>query len=483
MNGGDRQAGFLQDAPSDGTTKRICIIGAGAGGLAALKVISETSYCKSGSWKIVAYESRANVGGVWCPAPPTDDPPLTPLYDSLTTNLPHPVMAYTSYPFPPSTPLFPPAATVQTYLESYAVHFNLLPLIQFETTVLNATWRTSHWKVTISTNEILEFDHLIVANGHYRVPLVPDVPGLAHWIREGKAFHSAYYRRPQESGHKVLVVGGGPSGRDISTEMRSYARTVIHSVPDAIPGGVDTFMTRGRPLQFYEDGRVSFEDGFMEEGVDRCILATGFQFSFPFFGEDVMRKGEVPPHPPLPSDLFNSTYHVFPIAKYLFPFQSRYPVNSLAFMTVLIRVVPFPLAEAQAYAIVQAFTDPLSLNRVQEEKALMSRSQMLMEKGASSPLELAKGWFRFVDDEQWDYRDDLFSFAAESGKCRAIKVAKWEKEMYHEKDVLRAAWRDLETRGEAGRWVEGVGAKGPWEWVDMMYRLLKHIRGEDVGCY
>lgn len=34
-------------------------------------------------------------------------PPPTPMYGSLTTNLPHSVMVYSSFSFLPSTPLFP----------------------------------------------------------------------------------------------------------------------------------------------------------------------------------------------------------------------------------------------------------------------------------------------------------------------------------------------------------------------------------------
>jgi cation diffusion facilitator CzcD-associated flavoprotein CzcO len=46
-------------------SKRICVIGAGAAGLAMLKYLSQTSYFKTGSWSVVAYESRSKVGGVW----------------------------------------------------------------------------------------------------------------------------------------------------------------------------------------------------------------------------------------------------------------------------------------------------------------------------------------------------------------------------------------------------------------------------------
>ena len=45
--------------------KHICIIGAGPGGLAALKIVTETPQYKSGQWKATVFEEREKVGGVW----------------------------------------------------------------------------------------------------------------------------------------------------------------------------------------------------------------------------------------------------------------------------------------------------------------------------------------------------------------------------------------------------------------------------------
>ncbi|KAI6028473.1 hypothetical protein F5J12DRAFT_381664 [Pisolithus orientalis] len=457
-------------------TKRICVIGAGASGLAALKVISDTSHFRSGAWSLTAFESRESVGGIWSPAPPATDPPLTPLYDSLTTNLPHPIMAFMSYSFPPSTPLFPPAQVVLDYLKSFAHHFHLLPLIQFNTTVISAKWDNTGWLVTVSTGETLAFDHVIVANGHYRLPRIPNIPGVDHWLRIRRASHSAWYRSPQALGHKVLVVGGGPSGQDIAAEMRSYATVVVHSVSGALVEGDAHFKRVGRALRFYDDGRVLFEGDIVEEEIDYCILATGYKFDFPFFASDVIRTEQVPSHSPLPPDLYNSTHHVFPLAMFIFPLQSHYPASSLAFMGLPFKVVPMPLMEAQACAIVRVISDPSSLNKQREAEKVTARSQLLARWGASTLSEQAKIWLRFQGTEQWDYRDDLFAFAAQSGDCPAVKVRPWEKSMYSVKKVLRDAWRDLESRGEAHKWVEGVGENSVEEWVEMMERLLKHAK-------
>ncbi|OAX41509.1 FAD/NAD(P)-binding domain-containing protein [Rhizopogon vinicolor AM-OR11-026] len=464
--------------------KRICVIGAGAGGLAALKVISDTAYFKSGKWSVIAYEARTNVGGIWRPAPPVADSynvPLTPLYDSLTTNLPHPVMAYTSYSFPPETPLFPRAHVVQTYLESYALHFNLMPFIRFSTTVLDARWESTKWIVTLSDGERLTYDHLVVANGHYHIPRIPDVPGLADWVKHDKAFHSVWYRKPDFLGDKVLIVGGGPSGQDIAAEMCTVTSVVVHafSNPGAEPKSVNTgnLIRRGRAIEFRANGQVIFDDGILEDNIDRCILATGFQMHLPFLeGSSMINKNMPPEIPPLiPSELFNSTYHVFPLEKHLFPLQTQYPVSSVAFMGLMMMVAPLPLMEAQAHAIVRAFADPGSLDPITEAADIIARAEKIRRAGASTPLDTAKAWFRFDKDEQWSYRDELYEFAqdVESG-TPPIKVTEWEKECCDLTVEMRSAWERLEKSGEAGEWLRDVGKNGVQDWVDLMHRVMDY---------
>ncbi|KAG1756420.1 uncharacterized protein EDB91DRAFT_14826 [Suillus paluster] len=461
--------------------KQICIIGAGAGGLAALKVISDSAYFKSGKWSVIAYDTRTNVGGIWLPAPPVADAynaPLTALYDSLTTNLPHPIMAYTSYSFPPETPLFPPAHVVQTYLESYAAHFNLMSLIRFNTTVLDARWESTQWTVTLSDGGHFAYDHLIIANGHYHLPRIPEVSGLADWMKHGRASHSAWYRKPNYLGDKILVVGNGPSGQDIAAEMCTVTPVVVHAVtvPDAATNDTGNLVRRGRPVEFKDNGQVVFNDGTVENNIDHCILATGFHMHFPFLeGASMINKNIPPDFPPLPSgELFNSTYHVFPLAKHLFPLQTQYPITSVAFMGLIIKVAPFPLMEAQAHAIVRAFADPSSLDPVAEAVDIISRSEKIKRAGASTPLDIAKAWFRFDRADQWNYRDELYQFAQATGPL--IKATEWEKELYDLKVELRSAWEDLEKSGESGEWLRDVGKNGDQDWVALMYRVADYAK-------
>jgi hypothetical protein len=52
------------EVDSDGIRK-ICVVGGGAAGLATLKVIVDTPQYQAGTWKVVAFEARDKVGGVW----------------------------------------------------------------------------------------------------------------------------------------------------------------------------------------------------------------------------------------------------------------------------------------------------------------------------------------------------------------------------------------------------------------------------------
>ncbi|KAH9939545.1 FAD/NAD-P-binding domain-containing protein [Amylocystis lapponica] len=446
--------------------KNICVIGAGPSGLAALKIIADTPQYKAGLWHPTAFERREEVGGIWLPAPPTADPPATPLYDSLTTNLPHPLMAYSSFSSRPRPRSFP---------RSYAEHFQITPHIRLRTAVTAASWDTSTatWTVDLSDGQKREFDFLIVANGHYYIPRFPDTPGVAAWLAAGKATHAAWFRRPSDLGHTVLVVGGGPSGIDISAEMRTTANTVIHSITDGVREDLDggAFKRRGRVAEFLapSSGTVRFEDGTSDTSIDHCILATGYQYAYPFFAPDLLVPAAPPPVPPLPARLHNSTYGVFPLARHLFPLAAGLPPGALALLGLPMRVAPLPLIEAQMRAAVRVFAEPAALDAAQEARAVVARHAALRtELGTDDEAALAREWLRFKVAEQFAYRDALDVLAG-SGE----RVPAWASEIYPRSLELREEWRALERAGEAEKWVRGVGEGGTEEWVDLMRRLLR----------
>ncbi|KAG7448693.1 FAD/NAD(P)-binding domain-containing protein, partial [Guyanagaster necrorhizus] len=461
----------------------ICIIGAGPTGLATLKTVLDTEQFKSGNYKPTVFEARDQVGGVWQPSEPVDDqPPLSALYDSLTTNIPHPVMSFTSLPFPPSTPLYPVARVVEDYLQAYAKHFGLNTHIRLGTSVVALQFdsESSKWKVKLSTKETLDFDWVIVCSGHYSKPRYPDTPGLSKWLHDKRASHSSWYRRPQDViGDKILVVGNGPSGIDISAELRRHVKILVRSVSGGTGEEDGNLIVRPRAVHYEDDGSVLFEDGSKEAGIDRCILATGFEVSFPFLSNEDLVPGLPAAVPPLPRELYNSTYNIFPLAQHLFPFQSRFPPTTIAFMGLLIKVAPFPLVEAQARAALHIFAHPNELDLAKETADIVTRYQQLRaELQTEDPLALAKAWHVFKGSEQFDYRDELYAYTAPSFGGDAKVVPQWEKDMYDNKITLKQVWFDLVKEGVADDWVRGVGENGPQDWVALAKRMMKRARQE-----
>ena len=420
------------------------------------------------------------------PATRSENPPLTPLYDSLSTNIPLPVMAFPGFPFPPETSLFPTAAVVQKYLEDYAVNFDLSRFVRLCTCVEKVYWDTDsrEWDVTLSTGERLKFDFVVVANGHYRKPRYPLATGLHSWLDSGRAMHSAWYRRPSEFAHHktVMVVGGGPSAKDLCTDLMSIIPFLLHSIPpspsqiaDTYPDDTETYRKVGRVVEYRDGGSVLLEDDSIELNIDLVILATGYEMSFPFFSQI---KSEIPPlPPPLPNELYNSTYHVFPLALHLFPLQAIFPPTSIAFPGLLYRVAPFPLFEDQARAIAEVLKDPASLDRLSSAVDIVARVHTLMrEKGTDSRLHIAKAWSRFALLEPFEYRAQLNAFSGRNWKAPECEVECWKNKV-----VLRREWEVIERSGKAGEWIKGVGMNGMDDWTGLCRKLIK--QRETSSCH
>jgi hypothetical protein len=382
-------------------------------------------------------------------------------------------MAFSSYWFKPGTPLYPPASTVLEYLQSYAVHFDLLKYVQLNVRVEQAIWKAESWKVRLSNGHIHRFDKLIVANGHYGLPRYPAIPGIKHWLDTNRASHSVYFRNELSyNGQVVLVIGNGPSGQDISAEVAKVARTVYHSTTGGTPNKTGNIHQRGRVIKFKEDGTVIFDDGGPpSEIIEHAILATGYVMSFPFLPQ--LRAGPMSEMPPLPTHLINTSYSLFPLARHLFPLQDDFPPSAIAFIGLPIRVAPFPLFEAQCRYIVQVYKDAATFDETEESRRVIARFDALCNQWGHKLDLVAKLWHVFEKGElQFTYRKELLDIANAPAECYPEE---WALRIYMYKLELRDAWRNLEYEGKADEWVKNVGIGGRDEWVEMMDRLLDTI--------
>lgn len=117
-------------------------------------------------------------------------------------------------------PIHPPAKDVQKYLESYAEHFNVLPHIQFSTTVdhverdeVNKKWLVYVRDEKTGTLTPHEFDRVAIATGLLNAKRTPTVKGIERFA--GEVVHSREFKVPAKyEGKNVVVVGIGASGAD-----------------------------------------------------------------------------------------------------------------------------------------------------------------------------------------------------------------------------------------------------------------------------
>ena len=420
--------------------------------------------------------------------PGQDGPvPPTPLYNSLTTNLPHPLMAFHDFLFPPSTSLFPPASRVLAYLRAYADHFDLRKHIRFDTKVDSLHWNAaiSKWELGIIEGDKGEsltkdlYDAVILSNGHYGEPRLPSIPGIAEWQAMGKKLvHSVWYREPSPfRGLTVLVVGGGPSGLDISKEVSHAARLVYHSMTGASRTEEGAILMRGRVAELRpHDNSVRYEDDTWDTGIDHIVFATGYKFFFPSLTH--LEQDATPPlDRPLPDHLFNSTSHVYPLARHVFPLRDYAP-QTLAFIGLPGRLTPFPAWEVQAQAVATIFLDgDDKFDPAAEESRVTARYEVLRRRSGSNLSFIAQQWHRMQEDDaeledQFQHRKELIDLAGKEG----WEVQPWEPYIYANAVPLRAAWVALEKSGAADDWVQGVGENGIGEWVDLMHKVLDHAK-------
>ena len=91
-------------------------------------------------------------------------------------------MSFRDHFFPSTTPLFPTAAQVQTYLVAYAQIFGLRPYINFGTAVTRLHKDGEEWVVESTGKDgetVGRYDRVVVANGHYEQVHVPEIPGIS----------------------------------------------------------------------------------------------------------------------------------------------------------------------------------------------------------------------------------------------------------------------------------------------------------------
>jgi cation diffusion facilitator CzcD-associated flavoprotein CzcO len=256
---------------------RVAIIGAGVAGLATAKVLTQAGH------DVRIYDKTPDVGGVWS---------RTRRYPGLTTQSPKAQYSLSDFPMPRDYPEWPTGAQVQGYLAGYADAFGLTPSLRLSTEV-TAAWPTPDGGWTVETRRAGSagsagnagggasqetFDRLVVANGVFCEPAVPNYPGLAEFtaaggrVVAGTELHDA----EQARGRHVLVVGYGKSACDITVPVSEVgastdviARQMLWKVPRRIGGFLNFKM-----LLLTRMGEALFRYRYLR-GVERFLHGPG----------------------------------------------------------------------------------------------------------------------------------------------------------------------------------------------------------------
>jgi cation diffusion facilitator CzcD-associated flavoprotein CzcO len=165
-------------------------------------------------------------------------------------------MSFSDKPFPYGP--FVPHWVPKQYIENYFSWHKIDQCLVLNTTVEDVASIPAkdegynRWKLTLRRYDPIRksddwweevFDAVILANGHYSVPIVsalisiscanslglttryhkiPEVPGLTDYMKQypGRVSHSKSYRRSDLfSNKRVLVIGNSASGHDITTQL------------------------------------------------------------------------------------------------------------------------------------------------------------------------------------------------------------------------------------------------------------------------
>jgi cation diffusion facilitator CzcD-associated flavoprotein CzcO len=175
---------------------RMVILGTGFSGLGMAIQLKQHGYDD-----FVVIERAADIGGTW-----RDN-----TYPGCACDIPSHLYSFSFALNPHWSRMYPPRQEIQSYLRHCARRFGLLPHIQWNCTLQEASWNEDdrHWHITTTQGGFIA-DFLILGNGPLSEPSLPAIPGLEHF--EGVVFHSAQWRHDYDlSGKRVAVIGTGAS--------------------------------------------------------------------------------------------------------------------------------------------------------------------------------------------------------------------------------------------------------------------------------
>ncbi len=245
----------------------VLIIGAGPAGITSAYYLQQAGI----AYKVI---DRAEVvGSTWAG-----------LYPSLRLNTSRYYSHLPQTPFPRSYGVYATGKQYYAHLAQFVREheFN----IELGVEVYRVAPEGTYWRVETSTGTC-RYKAVITATGIYGSPVMPQIPGMDAF--QGELYHAHDFKDPsQVAGKRVLVVGNGPSGVDISVASGETAQ----SVHIGIRSGVK--MKRRFPLGIAPHGWLLLSEALhLPKSICRRLLKAVGAVSY----GDTSRLGLNPPQP------------------------------------------------------------------------------------------------------------------------------------------------------------------------------------------
>ena len=178
------------------------IVGAGPSGLAVAACLSDLGIPST------VLEKAHCVASLW----------QHRTYDRLKLHLPKQFCELPLMGFPENYPKYPSKHQFVAYMEAYAAHFSIQPLFGRAVELAEFSSASGCWRVVAQTGEVFLSRWLVVATGENAQPHWPELPGLERF--SGRVIHTSSYKYGKDfQGEKVLIVGCGNSGMEVSFDL------------------------------------------------------------------------------------------------------------------------------------------------------------------------------------------------------------------------------------------------------------------------
>ena len=283
--------------------KRVAVIGAGPSGLAQLRAFQSAADRGVEVPEVVCFERQSDWGGIWNYTWRTGtdeygEPVHCSMYRYLWSNGPKECLEFADYTFEEhfGRPIasYPPRAVLWDYIKGRVEKAGVRGQIRFSSPVRWVQYDAIKENFSVTVQNLVEdqsyteeFDHVIVASGHFSTPNVPEFDGLDTF--NGRVMHAHDFRDALEFKDKdILIIGTSYSAEDIGSQCYKYgARSITCSHRTAPMGFHWPDNWEEVPLLTRVDNNTChFKDGTRKE-IDAIIMCTGYLHHFPFLPDEL----------------------------------------------------------------------------------------------------------------------------------------------------------------------------------------------------